>query len=197
MVKNGIITSGIAFSRFATARYTTKFCVTNIFLIIFFQTRINRQNVAKVTKEVRDLTSQPDDMNEADAVLIADVITGVVSLEDALNEVITQIVLVIPQSSNALLNKPFVFIQYSVTMLPQSCSPSHRSLNHQQMLSWHNQLFSSLNFYFFFADCAGCRDRGRQCYEHEEGRIERRPTIKQRFYQVRACVNTSVVRSLP
>lgn len=149
MVKNGIITSGIAFSRFATARYTTKFYVTNTFLIIFFQTRINRQNVAKVTKEVRDLTSQPDDMNEADAVLIADVITGVVSLEDALNEVITQIVLVIPQSSNALLNKPFVFIQYSVTMLPQSCSPSHRSLNHQRMLSWHNQLFSSLNFYFF------------------------------------------------
>ena len=35
-------------------------------------------------------------MNEADAVLIADVITGVVSLEDALNEVITQIVLVVP-----------------------------------------------------------------------------------------------------
>ena len=96
MVKNGIITSGIAFSRFATARYTTKFYVTSTFLIIFLQTRINRQNVAKVTKEVRDLTSQPEDMNEADAVLIADVITGVVSLEDALNEVITQIVLVIP-----------------------------------------------------------------------------------------------------
>lgn len=67
-----------------------------MFFIIFFQTRINRQNVAKVTKEVRDLTSQPDGMNEADAVLIADVITGVVSLEDALNEVITQIFFVIP-----------------------------------------------------------------------------------------------------
>ena len=67
-----------------------------MFLIIFFQTRINKQNVAKVTKEVRDLTSQPDGMNEADAVLIADVITGVVSLEDALNEVITQIFFVIP-----------------------------------------------------------------------------------------------------
>ena len=103
--------------------------------MFFCQTRINRQNVAKVTKEVRDLTSQPDDMNEADAVLIADVITGVVSLEDALNEVITQIVLVIPQSSNAILNKPFVFILYSVTMLPQSCSPSRRSHDHQRMLS--------------------------------------------------------------
>lgn len=84
---------------------------------------------------MRELTSQPDDMNEADAVLIADVITGVVSLEDALNEVITQIVLVIPQSSNAILNKPFVFSLYSVTMLPQSCSPIRRSLDHQRMLS--------------------------------------------------------------
>ena len=53
------------------------------------QTRIDKQNVVKVTKEVKDLTSQSDDMNEADAILIADVIGDVVSLEDSLNEVIS------------------------------------------------------------------------------------------------------------
>ena len=37
---------------------------------------------------MKNLTSQADDMNEADAVLIADVIVDVVSLEDSLNEVI-------------------------------------------------------------------------------------------------------------
>lgn len=37
---------------------------------------------------MKDLTSVPDDMNEADAVLIADVIGNVVLLEDSLNEVI-------------------------------------------------------------------------------------------------------------
>ena len=37
---------------------------------------------------MKELTSQADDMNEADAVLIADVIGEVVSLEDSLNEVI-------------------------------------------------------------------------------------------------------------
>ena len=41
-----------------------------------------------MTKEVKELTSKADDMNEADAVLIADVIGEVVSLEDSLNEVI-------------------------------------------------------------------------------------------------------------
>lgn len=48
---------------------------------------MNKQNAAKVTKEVKVLTSDPDDMNEADAVLIADVIDSVVLLEDSLNEV--------------------------------------------------------------------------------------------------------------
>jgi len=43
-----------------------------------------------VTKEVKELTSKADDMNEADAVLIADVIGEVVSLVDSLNEVISQ-----------------------------------------------------------------------------------------------------------
>ena len=33
------------------------------------------------------LTSEPDDMNEADAVLIADVIDSIVLLDDSLNEV--------------------------------------------------------------------------------------------------------------
>lgn len=37
---------------------------------------------------MKELTSKADDMNEADAVLIADVIGEVVSLEDSLNEVI-------------------------------------------------------------------------------------------------------------
>ena len=37
---------------------------------------------------MKDLTSEADDMNEADAVLIADVIGNVVLLEDSLNEVI-------------------------------------------------------------------------------------------------------------
>ena len=48
---------------------------------------MNKQNAAKVTKEVKVLTSDPDDMNEADAVLIADVIDSVVLLDDSLNEV--------------------------------------------------------------------------------------------------------------
>ena len=38
---------------------------------------------------MKDLTSEADDMNEADAVLIADVIGNVVLLGDSLNEVIT------------------------------------------------------------------------------------------------------------
>lgn len=37
---------------------------------------------------MKDLTSEADDMNEADAVLIADVIGNVVLLGDSLNEVI-------------------------------------------------------------------------------------------------------------
>ena len=37
---------------------------------------------------MKDLTSKADDMNEADAVLIADVIGNVVLLGDSLNEVI-------------------------------------------------------------------------------------------------------------
>lgn len=37
---------------------------------------------------MKELTSKADDMNEADAVLIADVIGEVVSLVDSLNEVI-------------------------------------------------------------------------------------------------------------
>ena len=36
---------------------------------------------------MKNLTSQADDMNEADAELIADVIVDVVTLEDSLNEV--------------------------------------------------------------------------------------------------------------
>ena len=37
---------------------------------------------------MKNLTSKPDDMNEADAVLIADVIENIVSLDDSLNEVL-------------------------------------------------------------------------------------------------------------
>lgn len=56
-------------------------------IILSIQTPIDKKNVVKVTKDVKNLTSEPDDMNEADAVLIADVIGNVVSLDDSLNEV--------------------------------------------------------------------------------------------------------------
>lgn len=59
--------------------------INSIFLSI--QTPIDKKNVVKVTKDVKNLTSEPDDMNEADAVLIADVIGNVVTLDDSLNEV--------------------------------------------------------------------------------------------------------------
>ena len=59
----------------------------NSLCFFYVQTPIDKQNVVKVTKDVKNLTSEPDDMNEADAVLIADVIGSVVLLADSLNEV--------------------------------------------------------------------------------------------------------------
>lgn len=59
------------------------------------KTKVDKQNVAKVTKEVKVLTSEPDDMNEADAVLIADVIDSIVLLDDSLNETAQDVVEVI------------------------------------------------------------------------------------------------------
>ena len=66
---------------------------------------MNEQNAAKVTKEVKVLTSDPDDMNEADAVLIADVIDSVVLLEDSLNEVKTRTENKWPNSGGANRNQ--------------------------------------------------------------------------------------------
>ncbi|XP_068758664.1 LOW QUALITY PROTEIN: adhesion G-protein coupled receptor G6-like [Montipora capricornis] len=103
--------------------------------------RIRKQNVVKITKEVRVLTSQPDDMNEADAVLIAEVITDIVSLEDSLNETAQDVMTVVDnvlnmkkedlkesQRSNSASTKFVQAVDKLATNLPLSTNESSRVL---------------------------------------------------------------------
>ncbi|XP_078355587.1 adhesion G-protein coupled receptor G6-like [Oculina patagonica] len=105
------------------------------------KTPIGKQNVVKVTKEVKNLTSDPDDMNEADAVLIADVIENVVLLDDSLNETAQDVVDVIDnvmkmktediqesQRSNKASTKFLLALDRVATKLPLAPNKSSRRL---------------------------------------------------------------------